>query len=416
MTEHDKRSSRRASERVSRFVLVFLLSAVTTATQASPPPALVPAAATLTPAGTNLGGARIQFDSVIHDFGRILSGTTVRHDFVFTNTGEATLDVNNVAPSCGCTTAGDWSRKVEPGQRGTIPIQFNSGHFNGTIIKTITVTCNDPRQPSVSLQIRGTIWKPVEVSPETAVLNANSETAAGAKVSVRIINREESPLDLWSPENASRAFTTELRTNQPGKDYELLVGVQVPAPVGNTQGMITLKTSSTNMPVLNVNALLLLQPTVIAMPAQLNLPPAPLPNSQTLNVSIMNNGTNALVLSDAQVNAQDVGATIKETAPGRHYTLTLTFPAGFELPAGKSTELSVKTSHPQFSTIKVPIMQMPRRANSPYASAPPAVAARPPAAPAASPLQPTPAVQATKPAGIVRPMTAPQEPPPLPPG
>ena len=354
MTEQDLDGKWSVRAHFSSFVLVFGFSAGIALAETAPPSPLVPASVTLTPEATASAGARIQFDEMIHDFGRILSGSVVRHDFIFTNTGDTVLNISNVATSCGCTTSGQWSRNVEPGQTGTIPIQFNSGHWGGTIIKTITVSCNDPKQASVGPQIRGNIWKPVEVSPETAVLNANTETAAGAKVSVRIINHEETTLSVWSPECANRVFTTELRTNQPGRDYELLIGIQPPAPTGNSQGLITLKTSSTNLPVLNVNALLLLQPAVLAMPAQLTLQPAPLPASQTLGVSIMNNGTNTLTLSDAQVNAKDVTVAIKETAPGRRYTVMLTFPKDFEIPSDKSTELTIKSSHPQFPSIKVP--------------------------------------------------------------
>ena len=410
MIEHDYRSERMKKEPLLILALVLVWSTGVLAAQTPPPPPLVPAIATLTPSATNLG-PRIQFASMVHDFGQILSGAVVRHDFVFTNTGDAVLDVNNVAASCGCTTAGDWSRKVVPGQTGTIPIQFNSGHFSGSIFKTITVSCNDSRQPSVMLQIKGTIWKPVEVSPETAVLNANSETAAGAKVSVRIQNREATPLHLSSVQSANRVFSAELRTNQLGSDYELLIGVQPPAPTGNSQGVITIQTSSTNAPVLNVNALLLLQPTVLAMPAQLYLPPGPLPSKQTMGISIMNNGTNALTLSDAQVNTQDVGVEIKEIAPNRHFNVLLSFPGGFELPPGKSTELSVKSTHPQFPVIKVPIVQPARSPGIPAARMTPPVAS--PSQPAPVPRPPV--QQTARPAASAHPLTAPPPPPPLPP-
>ena len=79
----------------------------------------------------------------------------MKYTYVFTNAGGATLEVTNVQASCGCTTAGEWTRQVEPGMTGSIPIQFSSVNFSGAVGKSITVTCNDTNQPAVVLQIKG---------------------------------------------------------------------------------------------------------------------------------------------------------------------------------------------------------------------------------------------------------------------
>ena len=77
-------------------------------------------------------------------------------------------------------------------------------------------------------------------------------------------------------------------------------------------------------------------------------------------VSIRNNGTNTLALSEPAVNVQGVDLQLKEVEAGRSFTLGLNFPAGFEIAQGERVELSVRSSHPQFPSIKVPIVQAPR--------------------------------------------------------
>src|SRR5690349_21742879 len=129
---------------------------------ANPPPAPAPAAA---PADTNAPGAKIEFATPVYEFGRIKSGEPVKYTYYFTNSGTETLEVSRVQPSCGCTTAGDFTKKVEPGQSGSIPIQFNSGNFNGNVFKTITVSSNAKNQPTTVLQLKGAIWKAVEFTP-----------------------------------------------------------------------------------------------------------------------------------------------------------------------------------------------------------------------------------------------------------
>lgn len=295
----------------------------------------------------------------MHDFGKIKGGEVVKYTYVFTNAGDRLLEVSNVQFSCGCTTAGEWTRQVEPGKAGSIPIQFNSAGFSGAVGKTITVTCTDTNQPTVVLQFKASIWKPIDVTPQFATLNVTSESPSNA-TTVRIVSNEEAPLTVSAPGSNNRAFDTELRTIQPGKEFQLIVKTVPPLPVGNVSGVISLKTSSTNMPVINITAWANVQQVVMVTPSQIMLPAAPLANPMPYTVSIRNNGTNTMALSDLAVNAKGVVVQLKELQPGRYFSLTVNFPAGFEASSGETVELSVKSNHPQFPLIKVPVLQPPR--------------------------------------------------------
>src|SRR4051812_28927654 len=113
---------------------VMALSLSVQARQALPPPTAapstqpalpgqaVPVPATAEAAKPSTGEPKIQFAAREYDFGKVKAGDPVKYSYVFTNTGNAVLEVTHVQPSCGCTTAGDWTHKVEPGQTGTIPI------------------------------------------------------------------------------------------------------------------------------------------------------------------------------------------------------------------------------------------------------------------------------------------------------
>jgi len=308
-------------------------------------------------------GPKILFATPVYDFGQIKGGEVVKYTYVFTNVGGAMLEVSNVQASCGCTTAGEWTRQVEPGQTGSIPIQFNSGSFSGQVAKSITVTCNDTNQPTVALQIKATIWKPIDVTPQFAMLHVTADAPSNA-TTVRIVNNEDAPLTLSAPESSNPAFAAELRTNQPGKEFQLIVKTVPPLAAGMVQGQITLRTSSTNMPVINVTAFANVQAAVTVTPSQITLPAAPLANSIPSNISIRNNGTNTLVLSEPAVNAKGVEVQLKEIEAGRLFTLTVSFPAGFEIAEWQKVEVSVKSNHPQFPIVTVPVIQPPRPAPS----------------------------------------------------
>ena len=49
---------------------------------------------------------RLEFGQ-LHDFGDIDLGETVAHVFEFRNAGDTPLKIENVRPSCGCTTSTD---------------------------------------------------------------------------------------------------------------------------------------------------------------------------------------------------------------------------------------------------------------------------------------------------------------------
>jgi Protein of unknown function (DUF1573) len=318
-------------------------------------PAPVPAPATA-PAPS---GAKIQFETPTYDFGRAKSGDPIKHTFIFTNTGCDALEISNVRPGCGCTTAGEWTKKVDPGKTGEIPIQVNTANFNGPIMKNVSVDSNDKLAPTSVLYLKGTVWKPVDINPQFAMINVPPDTQGGSTV-VRIVNNMEEPLTLSKPEISNTNFSATLKTNQEGKEFEIIVSTVPPIRTGYSQAQVTIKTSSSTVPTLTANIGANVQAAVTVVPQQITLPPGPLANQTMPSITIQNNSTNTLTLSDATSTAKDVQIKLNEANPGRLFTATLTFPQGYEMPPGEQAVFTVKTSNPQFSVIKVPITQMQR--------------------------------------------------------
>jgi hypothetical protein len=328
---------------------------------ATPGPA---APAPVAPAATNGMGPKIQFQTTAHDFGKVKGGEVVKYTYGFTNVGDQVLELSGVQ-ACGCITA-DFTRKVDPGQTGAVPISFNSAGYSGPVIKTITVTCNDRTNPRPMLQFKGTIWKPIDVNPQFAVLNLSAD-APLASITVVITNNMPEPVTLSPPQCNNPAFAAELKTDQPGKEFRLVINPVAPLPAGNAQAIITLQTSSTNMPVITVTAIANVRAAVTIDPSQIVLSIAPLAHPETNTISLIDNSTNAMALSEPTVNAPGVEVQLREVQPGRQFAATLTFPRGFEIAPGQKDELTIKTSLPLMPLLKVPILQAPRPAPPPVA-------------------------------------------------
>jgi copper(I)-binding protein len=326
---------------------------------------------------TNYVGARIRFDSAVYDFGKVVSGELVNHTFYFTNAGVQDLIVSNVHGACGCTVVGNWVRQVRPGGSGAIPIVFNTANYNLPVTKFITVTCNDKTQPrgGFMLQLKGIVWKPIDVIPQALGIFVRPDFPF-ASASARITNSMEQPMMLSAPECANPNFAAHLSTNVPGRDYTLVVSNSAPLPPGNTQGTVTMKTSLTNPALLSVTVWAHTQPPVTVVPERIALRQTPLATNQLVFLAIANNSTNPITVSEASVDAKNVGVTVTESKPGRYFTVMLNFPAGFELPAGQSAAFTAKTSHPRFPLVTVPISQPPRQAPPPLVLRRPAPTAR----------------------------------------
>jgi hypothetical protein len=93
------------------------------------------------------------------DFGKIMQGKPVFHDFQVVNLDTVPLVIDNVQASCGCTTP-EWSREpIAPGGTSIIKVGYNSaapGYFE----KTITLMYAEGMTSMVS--IKGNVWKTPE--------------------------------------------------------------------------------------------------------------------------------------------------------------------------------------------------------------------------------------------------------------
>lgn len=89
-------------------------------------------------------GAEIKFDKLTHNFGSFSESSPIQKcTFVFTNTGDAPLVINQAVASCGCTVPEYTKTPVAPGQTGKISITYNGkGKFPGHFKKSITIRSN----------------------------------------------------------------------------------------------------------------------------------------------------------------------------------------------------------------------------------------------------------------------------------
>ncbi len=105
-----------------------------------------------------VNGPEIKFDNIEHNYGKIREdGGKANHTFYFTNTGNDTLHLKKVQPTCGCT-ASDWTKTpVLPGQQGMVTAVYDPIGRPGPFKKSILVQSNAKSSPNMSLFISGEV-------------------------------------------------------------------------------------------------------------------------------------------------------------------------------------------------------------------------------------------------------------------
>ena len=157
--------------------------------------------------------AAMKFEATEFEFGTIASGEIVENVFVFQNTSDEPLLIQNAKGSCGCTVPRWPKEPILPGESAELLVRFNSKNKKGKQAKRVTIIANT--EPAYTfLTIRGTVGassittplistsKPIQnleieakdiqifPNPTTDALFVNLEEFEGQAASIAIYNSQ----------------------------------------------------------------------------------------------------------------------------------------------------------------------------------------------------------------------------------
>lgn len=114
-----------------------------------------------TPAGT----PKMIIVKTTYDFGEIFQGEKAAYKFQIKNGGDGLLKLQDIQSTCGCTVANPEKSIIEPGEKVSLEVAFNSSGRSGKQKKRITISTNDPNNSKAYLTIQGTIITELTFSP-----------------------------------------------------------------------------------------------------------------------------------------------------------------------------------------------------------------------------------------------------------
>jgi hypothetical protein len=219
-------------------------------------------------------GPKIVCDQPGYSFGEVWAGEKIEHTYVIRNTGTAPLLIpaNGVRPSCGCTVAGKFDDKIEPGQEGRIPVALNTEHQRGQVAKQVTVESNDPITPRLVLTLSGSVKTAVSMDPPGGASWGAYRAGSPDAITVKLTNNLPEPwhLHLKAP-TASQpsAFDVSLAETQEGKTADVVVKLKRPVQEGSSYIALTFETGFTRQPQVVIPASVYCPPGLQAIPPQI---------------------------------------------------------------------------------------------------------------------------------------------------
>lgn len=307
----------------------------------------------------------IVFKSTEYDFGQSKGADKIEHVFTFTNNGKATLKVDRVKTSCGCTAALLSSKEVAPGKSGEIKTTFTIGSRQGRQSKHIYVESNDPDEPKVRLTIKGEIIPPIKTEPRSlyfhspdteqvktvTVTQTMDEKLAIEEVTSRL-NLVETTLKTEDPLNGKNRFTVEVRLKS---DIE----------PGRYSDNVKIKTNCAGKPVVDVPVRINIRGDIEAVPRRVNLGALEPGQEATRTIKVVNRKEEPFVIERVDIDNEQISVDLKTpTDPLAAHEITVK--AVTEEESGTvRAKLTFHTTHPKQKTVEVNLYGYIRRVVSP---------------------------------------------------
>ncbi len=179
------------------------------------------------------------------DFHNVDEGGDIIHEFHFRNVGKSTLVISDVHTSCGCTAAVEDKKQVPPGGLGTIKATYHTQGRPGHATKIITITSNDPVNPSFQMQLDMTVVREVDVQPERSYFYGLKHGTSQTN-QVIIMGKPHKLLHVLSAKSSAGTVTVALTpyVDKAAHRYGATLSVTVPStlPIGEFSDSVSVTT------------------------------------------------------------------------------------------------------------------------------------------------------------------------------
>jgi len=215
-----------------------------------------PLGAGIAPVSDRTGPQVVVVDGTDFDFGVGQRQAAMHHTFVFRNDGDEPLRLTQGATTCKCTLSELKAGDVPPGGTTEVRLDFKLVTMGEQFRQTAEIHTNDPRRPSVTLAIHGTVTDLVRLEPGDLVLS-NVPSNEGAKAAVHLYGFEVKDLQVLSHE-----FTNQETASFFTLDWRPATGDELREKPGASAALVGTLTLKPGLPLGPINQTIHLQTNV----------------------------------------------------------------------------------------------------------------------------------------------------------
>lgn len=310
------------------------------------------------------GTPRLVVREPVFDFGTVERGTTIEHTFALGNAGDATLRVENVKSSCGCTVAVASERDVPPGGEGRVTVTLDTARLAGPRAKTVTVYTNDPDTAVAGLTLRGQVVTDVVVTPSPLYLGRLRRGEPSRHEAVVTSGRPGTTYDVVAVEHPNPALHAHLEPRVDGPGQRIVVELDRDMPLGRISEQLTLRTTSPREPLVVLPVFGSVEGDVAVLPPQVTFGVARGGDAPERELLIRNRGARPLFVTRVVVRPKHVSFRLREVQEGVEYRLTLKLERGVA-PGKLEGAVEIFTDHPDEDHIVVPLYAVVRDGRRP---------------------------------------------------
>lgn len=195
---------------------------------------------------------QLVFIAPSHDFGQLLRGDRLTHEFAFQNIGKEVVKIIGIHAPCGCTIPKLEKTIYQPGEKGLLALTLDTTDFAGDLLKSIVVMTSEKLIPERILTVKAHIEQEFLLDPPVLHfedLLLNSEQGRQQKI---LIKSAAPSLKLMPEHLKFNHNLIDVQIAQSEQQWEIQVHLKNDIPVGHIRETLLIKTTSKSLPELPV--------------------------------------------------------------------------------------------------------------------------------------------------------------------
>lgn len=191
-----------------------------------------------------------------YDWGKISpKNNPVKADIVLRNIGKDTLKIENVKPSCGCTTAPLDKNILPAGDSTMLHVSINIGGTTGKFHKSISIYTNEESQSLHSLLLGAEVVRPLMIEPTSYLQLGDLQIGKFSESKLQLKNTSDGDITITDVEVSPAELSVNLGKDvvlHPGQQIELVAKIR-PMKKGPLSASVKIKTDHPDYPELDIH-------------------------------------------------------------------------------------------------------------------------------------------------------------------